>query len=75
MYLCCFTESQNSLKNSFGNIVFQIVAKIEMTQNKNKLFAHHFEMVKHKKHFKLFLQNYDFFYSAYIYGYMVQISL
>ena len=45
-----------NLKNSFGKVVFQILAKIEMTQNKNLLFGRHFERVKH---FKYFLQNYD----------------
>ena len=34
MYSCCLTMSQNSLKNSFGKVVFQILAKIEMTRNK-----------------------------------------
>ena len=51
-----------NLKNSFEKVVFQILAKIEMTQNKNRLFGRHFERVEH---FKYCLQNYDF-YSAYI---------
>ena len=36
------TLSQISLKNSFGKVVFQILAKIEMTWNKNQLFGRHF---------------------------------
>ena len=30
-------------------MVFQILAKIEMTRNKNQLFGRHFEMVQHLK--------------------------
>ena len=30
---------------------FQILAKIEMTQNKNRLFGRHFEMVQHFQKF------------------------
>ena len=51
------TLSQISLKNSFGKVVFQILAKIEMTRNKNWLFGRRFETVKH---FEIFVQNYDF---------------
>ena len=47
IYLCSPTLSQISLKNVFGKVVFQILAKIEMTQNKNRLFGRHFEMVQH----------------------------
>ena len=47
MYLCSPTLSQVSLKNSFGKVVFQILAKIEMTRNKNPLFGRHFETVQH----------------------------
>ena len=37
---------------------FQILAKIEMTRNKNRLFGRHFETVQH---FQIFvLQNCDF---------------
>ena len=39
--------SQTSLKNSFGKVVFQILAKIEMTRNKNVIFGRHFETVQH----------------------------
>ena len=39
MYLCSPALSQISLKNSFGKVVFQILAKIEMTRNKNLLFG------------------------------------
>ena len=39
MYSYSPTLSQISLKNSFGKVVFQILAKIEMTRNKNRLFG------------------------------------
>ena len=38
-------------KNSFGKVVFQILDKIEMTQNKNQLFSRHFETVQHFRNF------------------------
>ena len=38
---------------------FQILAKIEMTRNKNRLFGRHFETVQHFHGF-FFLQNCDF---------------
>ena len=38
--------SQISLKNSFGKVVFQILAEIEMTRNENRLFGRHFETVQ-----------------------------
>ena len=47
MYSCSPTLSQISLKNSFGKVVFQILAKIEMTRNKNRLCGRHFETVQH----------------------------
>ena len=47
MYLCSPTLSKISLKNSFGKVVFQLLAKIEMTRNKNQLFGRHFETVQH----------------------------
>ena len=59
MYLCSSTLSQISLKNSFGKVVFQILAKIEMTQNKNRLFGRHFETVQHFNFF-FFFQNCEF---------------
>ena len=37
----------NFIKNSFGKVVFQILAKIKMTRNKNRLFGRHFETVQH----------------------------
>ena len=49
---CSPTLSQISLKNSFGKVVFQIFAKIEMTRNKNRLFGRHFETIQH---FQIFL--------------------
>ena len=38
IYSCFPTLSKFSLKNSFGKVVFQILAKMEMTQN-DKLVA------------------------------------
>ena len=49
--------SQISLKNSFGKVVFQNLAKIEMTRNKNWFFGCHFET---EQHLIFFLQNCDF---------------
>ena len=46
-------------------MVFQNLAKIEMTRNKNRLFGRHFEMVQH---FKIFFAELCFFYDPYIYG-------
>ena len=65
MHSCCLTMSQNSLKKSFGKVVSQIVAKIEMTQNKNWLFGRHLERVQH---FNFFFFKNMIFYNAYIYG-------
>ena len=39
--------SQISLKNSFGKVVFQILAEIEMTRNENRLYGRHFETYKY----------------------------
>ena len=47
MYSCSPTLSHISLKNSFGKVGFQILAKVEMTRNKNGLFGRHFETVQH----------------------------
>ena len=47
MYSCSPTLSQISLKNSFGKVVFQILAKIEMMRNKNRLFGRHFKTVQY----------------------------
>ena len=33
-------------KNSFGKVVFQILAEIEMTRYENRLFGRHFETVQ-----------------------------
>ena len=65
MYSCSPTLSQISLKNSFGKGVIQILAKIEMTPNKNRLFGSHFETVQH---FNFFFFRIVIFYSPYIYG-------
>ena len=54
MYSCPPTLSQISLKNSFGKVFFQILAKIEMTRNKNRLFDRHFETVQHFQFFFFF---------------------
>ena len=40
-----------SLKNSFGKVVFQILAKIERTRNENRLFGRHFETVQNILYF------------------------
>ena len=45
MYSWSPNLSQISLKNSFGKVVFQILAEIEMTRNENRFFGRHFEMV------------------------------
>ena len=58
-----------SLKKSFEKVVFQIVAKIEMTQNKNPLFGRHFETIQH---FNFFFSELCFFIA---HTYMVKISL
>ena len=51
MYSCSPTLKQISLKISFGKDVFQILAKIEMTRTKNRLFGRHFDMVQHFQNF------------------------
>ena len=66
MYSCSPTLSQISLKNFFGKVVFQILAKIEMMRNKNRLFSHHFETVQHFQFF--FFGRIVNIYSPYIYG-------
>ena len=43
MYSWSSIMNQVSLKNSFGQVVFQIFVEIEMTWNKNRLFGRHFE--------------------------------
>ena len=65
----CSTLSQISLKSSFGKVVFQILAKIEMMRNKNRLFGRHFETVQH---FQFFFSELWIFIA---HTYMVQISL
>ena len=69
MYSYSPTFSQISLKKSFGKVVFQSLAKIEMTPNKNRLFGGHFETVEH---FQIFFAELLFFITC---TYMVQISL
>ena len=46
MYSWSPNLSQISLKNSFGIVVFQIMAEIEMSRNENRLFGRHFETVQ-----------------------------
>ena len=46
MYSWSPNLSQISLKNSFGKVVFQILAEIEMSRNENRLFGRHFETVQ-----------------------------
>ena len=46
MYSWSPNLSQISLKSSFGKVVFQILAEIEMTRNENRLFGRHFETVQ-----------------------------
>ena len=65
MYSISPTLSEISLKNSFGKVVFQILAQIEMMQNKNRLFGRHFETVQPFQFFFCRIVN---FYSPYIYG-------
>ena len=65
MYSYSLSLSQISLKNSFGKVFFQILAKIEMTRNKNRLFGRHFEMVQY---FQFFFFRTVIFYSPYICG-------
>ena len=50
-------------------MVFQNLAKIEMTRNKNRLFGRHFEMVQH---LQIFFAELGFFMTR---TYMVEISL
>ena len=69
MYSYSPTLSQISLKNSFGKVVFQILAKIELTRNKNRLFGRHFETVQHSQNF--FAELWFFI----VHTYVVQISL
>ena len=65
MYSHSPTLSQISLKKFFGKVVFQILAKMEMSRNKNRLFGRHFETVQH---FQIFFAEIVIFYSPYIYG-------
>ena len=51
-------------------MVFQILAKIELTQHKNRLFGRHFETVQH-----LFIIIFSELWFFIVYTYMVQISL
>ena len=58
MYSCSPTLSQISLKNSFGKVVFQILAKIETWREiKIDYLA---AILKRYNIFRFFLQNYDF---------------
>ena len=57
MYSYSPTLSQISLKNSFGKVVFQILAKIQMSRNKIGYLA---AILKRYNIFNFFLQNCDF---------------
>ena len=57
MYSCSPTLSQISLKNSFGKEVFQILAKIKMTELKIGYLA---AILKRYNIFEIFLQNCNF---------------
>ena len=46
MYSWSPNLNQISLKISFGKVIFQILAEIEMTRNENRLFGRHFETVQ-----------------------------
>ena len=61
--------SHISLTNSFRKVVFQNLAKIERTRNKNRLFGRHFET---EQHLIVFFAELRFFIAR---SYMVQISL
>ena len=65
MYSCSPTLSQISFKNSFGKVVFEILTKIEMTRNKNRLFGRHSQTVQR---FQIFFCRIVIFYSLYIHG-------
>ena len=65
LFIISYYVLLHSLKNSFGKAVFQILAKIEMTRNINRLFSRHFET---SQHFDFFSRNYDF-YSRGLYTY------
>ena len=58
----------NFIEKFLWEKVFQILAKTEMTQNKNGLFGRHFETVQH---FQFFFAELWFFI---VHSYMVQIS-
>ena len=59
----------NFIEKFLPESVFSNFAKIEMTQNKNRLFGRHFETVQH---FTIFSPELWF---LIVYTYMVQISL
>ena len=59
----------NFIEKFFWEVVFQILAKIEMMRNKNRLFGRRFETVKH---FQIFSAEFWIFIA---HTYMVQISL
>ena len=69
MYIYSYSPSlsQISLKNSFGKMVFENLAKIEMMRNKNRLFLRHFET---EQYFNFFFAELWFFMTR---TYMVQI--
>ena len=60
----------NFIEKFLGKVFFQILAKIEMMRNKNRLFGRHLEMVQHFHFFFFFFFfcRIVIFYSPYIYG-------
>ena len=68
MYSCSPTLNQISLKNSTGNVVFQILVTWLFSRNENSFFGRHFET----QHFfnVLFADLWLF----QVYTYMVQVS-
>ena len=49
----------NFIENFFGKVFFQILAKIEMTRNKNRLSGRH--IIKTVQHLKIVVAEYDIF--------------
>ena len=67
MYKCIYAQLQWAKihwKNPLGKWFFQILAKLEMTQNKSPLSGDHFETVQHFWFFFRIV----IVYSVYIYG-------
>ena len=63
----------NFIENFLGKVVFKILAKIEMTRNKNRLFGHHFETVQHLFVLFYFILFYFILYYLFIYFFRIMI--